>query len=254
MMTALEYIFPDSKLCQYDYEDYCWIEDAYLSLFKNSSLRYDSIFNSRCNLLREFTTDLSGSYLMDKETRDKLEAIEISFEGDTMNWDSCTRRPYYRMRGKKVTEEQATQIINSINELVDEEKGTHKYYLINIDYPVRPDGTVGINHITSKYPNINEMVQDILNLKLRFPYLDFIVAISWWNEIPPKSYDNDFREYECVDEEFREYANFSDNLEIGIWVHGNKIDFLKRDNAKKIYNKYDSLYSDKDLRKYIIDL
>ncbi len=41
--------------------------------------------------------------------------------------------------------------------------------------------------------------------------------------------------------------------DFGIWVHANKIELLKRDYTKKIYNKYDSLYSDKDLRKYIVD-
>ena len=209
------------------------------------------MFHSRCDLLEEFTTEFQDSYFMEKEIRDKLEAIEMCFEGDTMYWDSFTRRPYYRMRGKKVTEEQAAQIIESINRIVNE-RGEKEYYLINLERPVSPAGTVGVNDIMSKYPNNNEIIQDVLNLILRFPFLDFMAAVSDWDEIPPGSWKNDFHEYEYIGETLYEYKDFSENLELGIWVHDNKIEFLNENNAKKKYNEYDKLYSDQDLHKYII--
>lgn len=250
-MTALEYVMPPSEFCKYDYDDYCWVDEAYMESFKNENHCNNFLFYSRCELFRQFNTDSYGSYLMDKKTRDKLNALEIRFDKETVDWESIARRPYYRIRGKKITEEQAAEIIDSILELHDEEN-ENKICLINMHHPIKSDGTVGENSVASKYPNINEMLQDVLQMKLRFPYLDFTMAISWWDELPPEAWENDFREYRYIDGKLSEYENFSKNLEIGIWVHDNKIEILNEGNAEKKYNEYDRLYSDKDLSKYIL--
>lgn len=253
-MTALEYVMPQGEFCKYDYEEYCWIEEACLEAFKNVNHRNSLLFHSRCDLFEKFTTNLCGSYLMDKETRDRLNALEIRFDKETMDWESFVRRPYYRIRGKKITEEQAAEIIENIwNPCYDDYDDENKIALINMNNPVKPDGTAGENRTTSKWPDINEMIQDALQLKLRFPYLDFIMAISWWNELPNEAWENDLFESEFINGRLYEYEHFSENLEIGIWVHDSKIEILDKSSAEKKYNEYDRLYSDKDLRKYILD-
>ena len=254
-MTALEYVMPQGEFCKCDYEDYCWVEEACLELFKNGSQHDELLFYSRCELLETFTTDLCGSYLMDMETRNKLNTIELIFDERTMNWDSFIKYPYYRIRGKKVTEEQAAKIIDSIIDTYDEDaEDGNKICFININHPVKTDGTVGENRTTTKWPNINEMLQDVLQLKLHFSYLDFVLAISSWNGMPNEAWKNDLFESEFINGELCEYENFSKNLQLGIWVHDNKIEILNSENAEKKYDEYDELYSDKDLRKYILDL
>lgn len=36
-MTALEYVMPPSEFCKYDYDDYCWVDEACLESFKNEN-------------------------------------------------------------------------------------------------------------------------------------------------------------------------------------------------------------------------
>ena len=97
------------------------------------------------------------------------------------------------------------------------------------------------------------MIQDVLQLKLRFPYLEFILAVSTWNGHPLEAWESKLFESDFINGELREYENFSTNLQIGIWVHDNKIEILNEHNAGKKYDEYDRLYSDKDLRKYILE-
>lgn len=258
-MTALEYVMPQGEYCKYDCEEYCWIDEACLELFKNNDdPRKSGLFYSRCEIFRTFVTNMYGSCLMYNKTRDKLSALEISFDKETMDWESWVQYPYYRIRGKKITEEQAAEIIESIgNPDYDRDyygyEETNKISLIHMNNPIKLDGTVGENKTTYKWPDVNEIILDALQLKLRFPYLDFIMAISRWNEIPFEVWENDIREYTYINGKLHEYENFSKNLQIGIWVHDNKIEILSEDNAERKYDEYDRLYGDEDLRKYILE-
>ena len=248
-MTALEYVIPHGEFYNCDYDSYCWVEKEDLSLFESNNL----LFHSRHDLLKAFTADLNGAYLMDKDTRDKLDAIEITFDEETTDWISRESCPYYRIRGQKITAEQAAEIIDSVNypPLAYDENSHEKLCLENIEHLVKSDGTVGINSTSTTYPDINTVIQDVLQLKIRFPYLDFVMAISWWDEFSFEVWANGLRENEYINGKLYEYEDFIKCLDLGIWVHDNKIEILNSKHASKKYKEYDKLYSDTDLRKYI---
>lgn len=184
---------------------------------------------------------------------------------DDIEYNNIARRPYYRMRGKSVTEEQAFDIIcktdkffSWIDEIKDHEDYIGGYHftnwLINKNhFPagygwVHIDGTIGANGITDKYPEITEFVDEWFRILKCFPYLDLVIAITDWDENPygtmALDYDCNFRrdhfwEYESYDK------NFYDAVVLGIYIHDKTIEILEPTATVKKYKKYVSLYEKK---------
>lgn len=117
-------------------------------------------------------------------------------------------QPYFRMRGRPVTEEQAFDIIRRTDRffhwdmyeyqmegLVTDEFVLNNSWYCPKDRPhpdrgwVRPDGIVGMNGVILSYPAEKDFLNSVLPLKKAFPYLDFVIAVTDWNRCPEHVWD-----------------------------------------------------------------
>lgn len=195
-------------------------------------------------------------YIVSREYMEKLKSIEVTFDEGTEDYDTVVRKPYYQMRGKRISEEQALEFIRQADSSFRDypcSEGKPQLNSINIcsylftDFfsngPVHPNGVVGMNGIMGKYPNFYELFEEFVSYAAEFPFLDFVLAVSCWDEIPPEEWDKIFTDgYEKPSH----FPNFTENLEIGVWVHDNKVEFLSPKNAAKKYKEYDKLYGEAD--------
>ncbi|MDE7274907.1 MAG: hypothetical protein K2N95_18005 [Lachnospiraceae bacterium] len=100
-MKAMDYILKDlSSRITYDELNNVYIETAGLSWFEDEFLMYMGISWHQGD---EY-------FFISKEDCDKYNEYEIIVP-DGLEYDGSVRRPYYRMRGKPVTEEQAFELI-----------------------------------------------------------------------------------------------------------------------------------------------
>ena len=198
--------------------------------------------------------------------------------------DFDVRRPYFRMRGKPVTEEQAFDIIRRTDNFFSWDmdrfhlKGLvgNRFLLSNVwvspsFYPhsgwVRPDGIVGQNGVTGKYPAEDEFLASILPLKEAFPYLDLMIAVTDWNEIPDYLWDLMEKSHEAENydlhkkyhDEFErmqtseDYPDFPDHIVYGIWVHDDKVELMAPARAREKYLEYNRLYGGADEAIFTMD-
>lgn len=207
-----------------------------------------------------------------------LKRFQVIIDPEVAKKDFDVRRPYFRMRGKPVTEEQAFDIIRRTDNFFrwDMRKYNLEGFLVSdrflLDnlwyspnfYPhprgwIRPDGIVGQNGVTGKYPDEQEFIYSVLALKEAFPYLDFMVAVTDWNEIPDylwdlmeKSHDaaedNDLDQYRQYKDEYdrlhtsEDYPDFQEHIVYGILVYDDKVELMAPARAKEKYLEYNSLY------------
>lgn len=229
-----------------------------------------SIYTDECgNAYAENITDIDffeefvrvdyNSYFIPKDLYEKYSEIDIIItEDESILEVSDVRRPYYRMRGVPVTEEQAFEIIRRTDNFFRfeiEPISFHADYIggVNFDnwlimknhYPngygwIHVDGTVGGNAITQKYPDITEFILEWFRNLLAFPYLDLIIAVTYWDENPPEvKFDENERAL------FRTAAYdkyFYDAILLGIYVHDRKIEILGKKDTIVRYREYDALY------------
>lgn len=198
-------------------------------------------------------------FLIKKGSYDKFLEYQIEIEND-VKYSGLARRPYYRMRGKSVTKEQAFDIIRRTDMffgdiyLSDSIRGHSDFvgslnfnnWLINRNhYPmgygwVHTDGTIGSNAITQKYPEMEEFIAEWFRYLMAFPYLDLVIAITNWDEIPPEAwYDDTLRDSfykKKYDEEFYKA------IEIGIRVKDKTIQVLGPESTIKLYKEYEEKY------------
>lgn len=196
-----------------------------------------------------------NTYLIPKEVYDRYceYSIEITDDEDIYSVESI-RRPYYRMRGKKVTREQAFDIIRRTDNFFSwymDDVSCNKDYVggCNFDnwliqknhYPegygwIHVDGTVGCNSITQKYPTVMECVCEWLTNLIEFPYLDLVIAFTFLNEgIIYDSEDN----YSNIDDNDNDFA---DVVLMGIEIHDKQIKVTSSKEAVDKYNEYDNKY------------
>ena len=203
--------------------------------------------------------DYNGTYYLAKDEYEKCSeySVIISAEKEDNRNVEGVRRPYYRMRGKPVTKEQAFEIIRRTDNFFGdeiEEIEQHEDFLgcINFDnwlidkhhYPqgygwVHTDGTIGSNAITQKYPTEEEFIIEWAEKLMAFPYLDFIIALTWWNEAPVIE-NNILSRDEFETNSYDKL--FLDAIGLGIYVHDKKIELLSRKATIEKYKEYDSLY------------
>lgn len=199
------------------------------------------------------------------------ESIIVEYEEDFNGWYSSTRRPYYRLRGHKVTEEQAFEIIARTDRTFDyiEDKQTgrkiclekhvetfdlqNRWFINNIvpRYSgwCHPDGTIGTNGITGKYPDLSELLSVLCILINAFPYIDFVWAITDWNEIPDRCWDALYDEdSEDSEEDSENYPDFIEHIDIAFHVHDKKIEILTGEQAVEIYTEYNKKYGGDEKR------
>ena len=242
-----------------------------------SEILSDPDWNGKIELIQsalEAVTDVEkyhGVYTPGEEELARLNGIELRLDPGTEQYDTNVRRPYYRMRGKSVTPEQARDIIRRTDALIgsfdwhfgernlpQEEKIRNGDYVGSMNFnqwwfmrnhlPTHygwshPSGLIGCNAITQKYPDFCEYLAELLQWKTAFPYLDLTIAVSWWDECP--SYWRDTRD------DYMEYPDFCENLEIGICTHDNVIEFLNPENAARRYLDYEARYGAADPKVYV---
>lgn len=140
-------------------------------------------------------------------------------------WISEAREPYFRLRGRRLSEEQAFEILarteyiferiegeerwkeGALKKAVEEwlEKIRRKGYeggpslFFSNDYfsgsigryiggYVWPDGRVGLNEIMHKYPFMDEIIGQFMDWALKFPCLELILVITKWDGMSPMRY------------------------------------------------------------------
>lgn len=193
-----------------------------------------------------------------------------------------TRRPYYRMRGKRLTENQAFEIIRRTDNFFRmlDSVWEHEDFIgcINFDNWIIPrnrfsggygwihrDGTMGVDAITKKYPSVDEIVREWFQKLKAFPELELVIALTAWNEKPWELLEWESEMFQrlrwwegCGEiylEKLREQMEenrteaerfdreFFQGVEYGVYIHGKKIELLNSEDTKKVYQEYDALYS-----------
>ena len=251
-MKTVDFAIKDVKdVVSYDEYGNLYIDSSKLSWWQQDSI---------CIPYQRLDED---TFFISKETCNKYNQYEI-IAPENIAYDSSVRRPYYRMRGKPVTKEQAFDIIrktdrffcdiSAISEHKDFVGSGHldNWLIYRNHYPygygwVHTDGTIGLNNITYKYPELHEFIREGLHKLMCFPYLDLMIAITRWNEIPDEAYRNfntafyrnRLYEYEDYDEKFYEA------VVLGICIRDKTIEILKPADAVEKYKEYASLYEKK---------
>ena len=174
--------------------------------------------------------------------------------------------PYFRFRGLPVDPKVAKDIICK-TDMDYEEVSDNTYHSIeNINFVNKwaclsgfkgispfgwchPDGTIGYNSVTSKYSDCLEILDEIVNIKLDFPFLEFMVALTWWNERPiyagdiehsiRVAYENEDEAEEAAEDwAAREiYPDFSDNVELLIYAHNKTFEIYWNEEACEVYKE-----------------
>ena len=164
------------------------------------------------------------------------------------------------MRGKPVTEEQAFEIIRrtdnffryDIDKYHIKDLVGNRLVLDNVLYSpnfyphprgwVRPDGVIGANDITGKYPNEGEFVCSMLPLMIAFPYLDLMIGVTDWDAGPPYAWDAFFN-MDDKDVFSREnYPDFEEHIVYGLWLHDGALELMAPTRAREKYAEYNRLY------------
>lgn len=175
-----------------------------------------------------------------------LNKTTIIVDTEVSNYNTNTRRPYFRLRGKRITEDQAFDIIRKTDSFLQyyvDEAATipivhfPNWWLSRNHIPTHygwchPNGIVGLNGITATYPTIHELLSDILKLKFSYSYLDLIIALTNYDEI-------------CESEE-----NWYNRIELGIWIHSDTIEFMNQQRTIEVYKQYELKYSEKNTEIY----
>lgn len=238
------------------------------------------IFDDLGNAYLYYDAEISASYIdnfmirtpeylfLEREKYEALCSYEIILP-DSGDIDfSFARRPYYRMRGVPVTKEQAFEIIRRTDVIFHgiPEVCYHPDYVGDINFNnwlvhqnhsprgygwIHVDGTVGSNAITQKYPSTNEFVREWLRNLIAFPYLDLIIAVTYWDEIPPDCLDSIYQGVAERNFERKEYdGDFYKAINGGIYVHDHTIQIMDSVDTMLKYKEYDALYG-KDRAKFI---
>jgi hypothetical protein len=183
--------------------------------------------------------------------------------GNVFYWKSELNDPYYRMRGKPVTEEQAKEIILrthfGINIYQDRTNESHIStisfnnwwidFAFNLFGWCHPDGTIGINGMMMSQPNSVELLEEMYQFACEFPFLDFVALIY---KIPEQNF------VACLDKYNNWYRNYDDyggingwkdkrRVALGIHLKNGHFDFLPPDKAMKLYREYAKAYEPKGI-------
>lgn len=201
-----------------------------------------------------------------------IDKVRFYFDEDVIGWQARAKRPYYRIMGKPVAQEQALEIISEADwffmqyyyDIDIEDKAVPINFEVRwIDHHskhgcgwIHPDGTVGAANISLKFPTIEEYIVEWARYARLFPYLELIVAITDWNEGCREMWDYDFSGRDRPWEEFEEVTdslnrkNFEEGVEIGIFIHDGIVEVVGGERAYQLYVQYEELYGDRVEKSY----
>ncbi len=208
---------------------------------------------------------------LERDELERLRTNRLVLDGAPDKFKALVKYPYYRMRGKPVTEGQAFEVIRKTDVYIRShfsqshschaDELVHSFHFGNgwfnpYRYPerygwVHPNGMIGIDSITGKWPTFLELLTELLGYQKAFPFLDFTAAITWWDENPHDELRGGTTQ---GNEASQEYPGFLDNVQYGIRLDGNSVEFLGRDRAIKTYREYEALYGDADFHVYVPEL
>ena len=156
--------------------------------------------------------------------------------------DSTARRPYYELVGKPITHEQAIQFMAE-NDYSNEVSGLSlacwSCYDCDSHYPngygiVHPDGMVGLNGILGKWPDPMDYLVEMFWFTLKYPFLEFVFRVSFWNESYPEN------------EELSSFAyppeEVDDSMLFGYVVEGGSIKLLSAKKINKRFHQWKKIY------------
>lgn len=157
-------------------------------------------------ILERFISEHFGEYeeteYLDETTIKILQTIQISIDEEVRNYCSSTKYPYYEVTGQLITSAEKEKIQRNCNlcHLDGLFKSKDKHEILN----------------TSKYPNIEELLKDILDCLIEIPKLDIQITFS-----------------ECY--EPTNYGEFIECISLGIEVQNQAIKILNSKNARQQY-------------------
>ncbi len=214
----------------------------------------------------------SGYYFLSKENYEKISQIKIQIDVDIEEIDRyMSRRPYFRMRGEPVSREQAYDIIRrTLGELQldtwPRNKPKYPDYISLYHFSVSQgrtwitsEGAVGGNLITGRLPKFRELLDEIMNIVIEFPYLKFAIAMTnlddyaW--EIEGKEYEEKDGIFYYKEQPDRPSVEFYPMISYG-FIYANGVLKIKgKKEATKMYQHYESVcgfpesYYDSDVAK-----
>lgn len=190
---------------------------------------YDSIL--------KISDQTDSVYMLSGERVKTLNNMSISIDAEVENFKSKVKKPYCKIRGNRVTEEQAIKLLQRTDEfMIDKaydfvELHNFQNQLLhhNINIPlgkgwVHTDGTIGINTFVEDNIDIYNILLDAFSLAFWFKFLDMVIVIT--------------------DKEYTEDTESLENaiIEIGIKITNGDIDIVNGDKAADLYEKYTSQY------------
>ena len=237
-----------------------------ISFFNEKALRYVIELFTQVDARYRYTTPcripdeaaeimFCDTLILDEAQTRLMNTLEIIEDPEVKGYESIPKYPYYRLRGKPVTPEQALDIIRRTDSIFSYAAGEAMGpdYIGNLNFInfwlqtkndtstpygwVHPDGTIGLNTNTTKYPDWAEFLYEILGLKMAFPYLDFVIAITDWNCSPNYVWEQSSSGVDLHEKVDSDYPDFLEHVDYGIWVHDNKIEFMEPRRAKQIHNR-----------------
>lgn len=191
-------------------------------------------------------------------TGEKLESMKthtITVCPEVATYNTGVRKPYYRLRGKPVTPVQKKLMEDMLDFEWDTPSNTH---LANFGKFILDSGEIYENGITGKYPHIGEYITDAMLLAGNFPFLDVIIAITDWDEIPEYAWDSLFEHLESDPfgktfdkdtdriEDHPERWNFEDHIVIGIHIFNGNVEIVPSETAVPLYKEYNTKYKPKN--------
>ena len=281
-MTLLEYIKSMDTTGEAIYSDE-WTKETGIYVNINAMWRL-----GRLNvILDDFFYDCLGYDLASAGNSENIQYItgadfeylnktELVIDEEVSNYKAWVKYPYYQLRGKRVTEEQALDIIRRTDgifqsyriETADAIDLTH-FYNDWFDSEwchgwCHPSGIIGLNANTSRWPELDELIGTMIKLKYAFPYLDFAAGITgdasypWCiydrrDQIIRTIHDHEKRIMELYRLDCEEYPDFADNIKIGIWLHDEAIEFMGPQRAGEVYMEYEEKYSEENRNIYARD-
>ncbi len=195
---------------------------------------------------------LIGGYCDDNDTADIFDEIHPSF----CRWNTDTRWPYYRLRGKPVTIEQAEYIISKCYEFSASgyKSGfcTQHFVPFSAYYKhgwVHPNGMIGHNEVLNKIPTCDEIIDSCYGIATAFPFVDLVAAITDIEGSPLFEMDRDDREPDAVTGEFHyvEYPmeieqQWQGRIDFGVHIHDGRVSILGPDDTRSLYEQYRAAY------------
>ena len=210
-----------------------------------------------------------------------LAGAELRLDPGTETYAAHGVQPYYQLRGKRISREQAREVIRRTDSLLG--RLALPGYVGSVNVPQRwfcrdgfpvhcgwshPNGVIGCNGALSAGADFDRLLTELLRWRLAFPWLDLMIAVSRWDGRPDcqkeameEAKDLLFtaeqgpetrQRYEQLRRrmEYMEIPDFCENLVLGVCVRDGTIEFLSPEHAARRYRAYAAAYGEADSRIY----